>query len=105
MARTVGVGEITKEAEHLIRITRESLFAGMNKACVGNRLNDISSSIEQVIRAHRMGVVKELVGHGIGKQMHEPPDIPNFSFRGANPRLREGMVFALSLIHISSNTV
>ncbi|WP_066645854.1 type I methionyl aminopeptidase [Christensenella timonensis] len=95
MARTVGVGEITKEAEHLIKITRESFYAGMNKACVGNRLNDISSSIEQVIRAHRMGVVKELVGHGIGREMHEAPDIPNFSFKGANPRLREGMVFAI----------
>ena len=95
MARTVGVGEISKEAEKLIKVTRESFFAGMNKACVGNRLNDISSAIEQVIRAHGMGIVKELVGHGIGKEMHEPPDIPNFSFRGPNPRLRAGRVFAI----------
>ncbi|MEA4854350.1 MAG: type I methionyl aminopeptidase [Christensenella sp.] len=95
MARTLPVGEVSKEALHLIKITKESFFAGKNKACVGNRLNDISTAIEQVLRAHGMGVVKELVGHGIGREMHEAPDIPNFSFRGPNPRLRAGMVFAI----------
>ncbi|MEF9863396.1 MAG: type I methionyl aminopeptidase [Christensenellaceae bacterium] len=95
MARTVAVGEISEDAKKLIKVTQESFYAGMNKACIGNRLNDICSSIEQVIVAHDMSAVRELVGHGIGRDMHESPDIPNFSFRGANPRLMEGMVFAI----------
>ncbi len=97
MARTVGVGEISEEATKLIRVTKDSFYAGMNQAVPGNRLNDISSAIEKVILSQGMGVVRDLVGHGIGREMHESPEIPNFSFRGrvANPRLSAGMVFAI----------
>lgn len=95
MARTFPVGEISEEAERLIKITKESFYEGMEHARVGNRLNDISSNIEKVAVQNGYGIVRDLVGHGIGKKLHEPPDIPNFSFRGANPRLRAGMVFAI----------
>ncbi|MGI6152300.1 MAG: type I methionyl aminopeptidase [Christensenellaceae bacterium] len=95
MARTFPVGTISDQAEELIRITKECFYAGMEQARVGNRLNDISSNIEKAAIGNGYSVVRELVGHGIGKKLHEPPDIPNFSFRGANPRLRAGMVLAI----------
>lgn len=95
MARTVGVGHITATEQMLIDVTRESFFAGMREAKKGNRLKDISRAIEAVIRKNDMGIVKELVGHGIGRDMHEAPEIPNFTFRGPNPRLDVGMVLAI----------
>lgn len=95
MARTFPVGEVSEEAQQLIRITKESYYAGMEKACVGNRLLDVSSAIEKVAVSNGYGIVRDLVGHGIGKKLHEPPDVPNFAFRGANPRLRAGMVLAI----------
>lgn len=95
MARTVGVGDITSTEQNLIDVTRESFFAGMREAHKGNRLKDISRAIETVILKNDMGIVRELVGHGIGKEMHEAPEIPNFTFRGPNPRLEVGMVLAI----------
>lgn len=95
MARTVGVGDITATEQMLIDVTRESFFAGMREAKPGNRLKDISMAIEAVILKNDMGIVRELVGHGIGREMHEAPEIPNFTFRGPNPRLEVGMVLAI----------
>lgn len=95
MARTVAVGDITSTEQLLIDVTRESFFAGMREARAGNRLRDISRAIEAVIKGNDMGIVRELVGHGIGREMHESPEIPNFSFRGPNPRLDVGMVLAI----------
>ncbi|HBU12104.1 MAG TPA: type I methionyl aminopeptidase [Clostridiales bacterium] len=95
MARTVGVGEIAEEAKALIRVTKESFCAGMNQAVQGNRLRDISSAVEKVAKSHGYSVVRDLVGHGIGRSMHEQPDVPNFTFRGPNPRLLAGMVLAI----------
>ncbi len=95
MARTVGVGDITPTEQNLIDVTRESFFAGMQQAREGNRLKDISRAIEEVILKNDMGIVRELVGHGIGREMHEAPEIPNYTFRGPNPRLDVGMVLAI----------
>lgn len=95
MARTVAVGDITPTEQKLIDVTRESFFAGAKQAREGNRLKDISRAVEEVILANDMGIVRELVGHGIGREMHEAPEIPNYSFRGPNPRLEVGMVLAI----------
>ena len=95
MARTVAVGDITPTEQKLIDVTRESFFAGAKQAREGNRLKAISRAVEEVILANDMGIVRELVGHGIGREMHESPEIPNYTFRGPNPRLEVGMVLAI----------
>ncbi len=95
MARTVAVGDITPTEQKLIDVTRESFFAGAKQAREGKRLKDISRAVEEVILANDMGIVRELVGHGIGREMHESPEIPNYTFRGPNPRLEVGMVLAI----------
>lgn len=95
MVRTVAVGDITPTEQKLIDVTRESFFAGAKQAREGNRLKDISRAVEEVILANDMGIVRELVGHGIGREMHESPEIPNYTFRGPNPRLEVGMVLAI----------
>lgn len=106
MARTVGVGKISESAKKLIETTKNSFFAGMENAKEGNRLNDVSSNIEFVVRAAGYGIVKELVGHGIGRNLHEEPDIPNFSIRRRGPRLRKGMVLAIEpMVNIGSGDV
>lgn len=95
MARTVQIGRETPEVRRLIEVTRQSFFAGMEQAREGNRLKDISRAVQEVLDGAGMGIVRDLVGHGIGREMHEEPEIPNFVFRGPNPRLRVGMVLAI----------
>ncbi|MCK5533574.1 type I methionyl aminopeptidase [bacterium] len=95
MAFTVGVGQISKEAEKLIRITKESLYCGINKMCSGNRLSDISNAVQTKVEANSFSVVRDFVGHGIGIEMHEDPQIPNYGLPHRGPSLKEGMVFAL----------
>lgn len=95
MARTVQIGKKTPEAQNLIAVTRESFFAGMAQAVDGNRLRDIGTAVEAVLRKAGLGIVRDLVGHGIGRQLHEEPEVPNFRFHGPNPRLRNGMVLAI----------
>jgi methionyl aminopeptidase len=95
-AITVGVGEISEEAKRLMQVTRESLELAIEKARPGNRLFDICGTVERHVTAHGFSVVREFVGHGIGTQMHEEPQIPNYvDRRGENPRLKEGMVLAI----------
>ncbi len=95
-AITVSVSEISHEAEKLIRATEKSLYAGIEKALVGNRLSDVSMAIQNHVEANGFSVVRDFVGHGIGRNLHEDPQIPNFYSPSAyNPRLKEGMVFAL----------
>lgn len=95
MARTIQIGHSTPEVERLIAITRDSFYAGMEQARSGNRLRDISAAVEKVLTDAGLGIVRDLVGHGIGREMHEEPEVPNFTFRGPNPRLRTGMVLAI----------
>lgn len=94
-ARTFAVGEISEEAEQLINVTRECFFKGLAFAREGYRVGDISAAIEAHALAHGYGVVRELVGHGVGHQLHEPPDVPNYGKAGHGPRLLKGMTIAV----------
>ncbi|MBQ1400919.1 MAG: type I methionyl aminopeptidase [Firmicutes bacterium] len=94
-ARTYGVGDISDEARRLIDVTRDSFFAGLEYCKVGYRLTDISHAIQEVAEGAGYGVVREYVGHGVGREMHEDPQIPNYGKPGRGPRLAAGMVFAI----------
>ncbi|OGO77831.1 MAG: type I methionyl aminopeptidase [Clostridiales bacterium GWB2_37_7] len=94
-ARTHGIGEISSNAQKLIKVTQESFFAGIEYAREGNRLSDISHAIQSYVESHGYSVVRDLVGHGIGKKMHEDPQIPNYGAPGRGPRLAAGMALAI----------
>lgn len=94
-AVTVPVGKISAKAEKLINVTREALFEGIKKAKTGYKLYDISASIQSYVEKHGFSVVREYVGHGIGKKLHEEPLVPNFGKEGTGPDLKSGMVFAI----------
>jgi len=94
-AVTVGVGSITPEAEKLLETTEGSLMAGIQAAHAGARLGDISSVIQEYAESRGYAVVREYTGHGIGRNMHEDPQIPNFGIPGQGPLLKRGMTFAL----------
>lgn len=94
-ARTYGVGQISNEAQKLIHVTEESFFEGLKYCKAGNRLTDISSAIQKKAESEGFSVVRDLVGHGVGRAMHEEPQIPNYGEPGRGPRLAPGMVFAI----------
>ena len=94
-ARTHAVGEISKEAQKLIDVTRESFFEGIKYAKAGNHLFDISKAIQNYVESNGYSVVRDLVGHGIGSALHEDPQIPNFKQRGRGPKLVPGMTLAI----------
>jgi methionyl aminopeptidase len=94
-ALTVGIGEISREAKRLIETTRAALQAGVDMAYAGARLGDISAAIQQYAESRGYGVIREYTGHGIGREMHEEPQIPNFGQPGTGPLLRRGMTLAL----------
>ena len=95
-AVTVGIGEVSEETRRLMEVTRESLELAIEKARAGNRLFDICGTVERHVTANGFSIVREFVGHGIGSQMHEEPQIPNYVDRKSeNPRLKEGMVLAI----------
>lgn len=94
-ARTYGIGEISKEAKDLIRVTRECFFEGIKYAKVGNHLCDIAAAIDSHARKHGYGVVRDLCGHGIGTDLHEPPQIPNYKMDRKGVKLRAGMTLAI----------
>lgn len=95
-AITIGLDNISLQAQRLMKTTEESLYAGIEKARAGNRLSDISVAIQNHVESNGFSVVRDFVGHGIGRNLHEDPQIPNFYSPGTyNPRLEEGMVFAL----------
>lgn len=94
-ARTHAIGKISPQAEQLIRVTRECFFEGIKYARSGNHLNDISSAIQKYAESFGYGVVRDLVGHGIGSHLHEDPEVPNFSQDKRGIRLRPGMTLAI----------
>ena len=94
-AITVAAGEIDDEKKKLLQVTKAALDAGIAKAVVGNRLGDISHAIQTVVEAAGFSVVREFVGHGIGRDMHEDPQIPNFGKAGHGPKLKPGMTLAI----------
>ena len=94
-AFTVGVGEITPEARRLIDVTEESFYKGIRKAIAGNHLGDIGHAVQAHAESFGYGVVRDLTGHGIGRDMHEDPSVPNFGRPGHGTRLRAGMTLAI----------
>ena len=94
-ARTYGVGAISPEAEQLIRVTRECFFEGIKFAKAGNHLNDISTAVQAHAEKFGYGVVRDLVGHGIGEHLHEEPEVPNFAQKRKGIRLVPGMTLAV----------
>lgn len=94
-ARTFFVGTVAPEVQKLVRVTRECFYEGLKMARANNRLGDISAAIQAHAEAHGYGVVRELVGHGIGRQMHEAPDVPNYGSPGHGIRLKPGMTLAI----------
>lgn len=94
-AVTVGVGTIPPRAAELLRVTQEALYKGIEQAVVGNRLSDISHAIQRHAEGAGFSVVRDFVGHGIGRQLHEEPQIPNYGEPGQGPRLQVGMVLAI----------
>lgn len=94
-ATTLPVGEVDEEAERLLRVTQESLAAGIAQARVGNHVGDIGHAVQRVAEGAGYGVVRELVGHGIGARFHEEPQIPNYGAPKRGPRLLEGMTLAI----------
>jgi methionyl aminopeptidase len=94
-ARTFPVGTISPQAKKLIEVTKESLDAGISQAVPGNHLSDISAAVQKVVEEGGFSVVRDFVGHGIGRNLHEAPQIPNFGRRGKGPVLQEGMTLAI----------
>lgn len=94
-ARTFPVGTISKQARNLIDVTRKSLEAGISQAVPGNRVSDISAAVQKVVESAGFSVVRDFVGHGVGKSLHEGPQIANFGKRGKGPVIQEGMTFAI----------
>lgn len=94
-ARTYAVGEVSSEAQKLMDVTKQSFFEGIKMAKAGNHLFDISNAIDAYIRPYGYGIVRDLVGHGIGTHLHEEPEIPNFAQRRRGLRLQPGMTLAI----------
>ncbi len=94
-AYTFAVGNVSPEVKKLIQVTKESLYIGIEQMVSGNRIGDISYAIQQHAEKNGYGVVRELVGHGLGKNLHEEPEVPNYGKRGQGPKITEGMVLAI----------
>lgn len=94
-AYTFAVGEVSDEVKRLLEVTKESLYLGIQQATEGNRIGDIASAIQTHCEDNGYGVVRELVGHGLGKSMHEKPEVPNYGRKGSGKRLKEGLVIAI----------
>lgn len=94
-AMTYPVGTISSEAMKLLTVTRESLYKAIERGVPGNRLQDISGAVQDHVESNGFSVVRDFVGHGVGRNMHEPPQIPNYRLPGWNPRLEAGMTLAL----------
>ena len=105
-ARTFAVGNISEEAQKLIEVTKESFFKGLEASKVGNNLTDISNEIQKYIEASGFSVVRDFVGHGIGKDLHEDPEVPNFGRPGRGPKLVTGMALAIEpMVNVGSHRV
>lgn len=105
-ARTFAVGNISEEAQKLIEVTKESFFKGLEAVKVGNNLTDISNEIQKYIEASGFSVVRDFVGHGIGKDLHEDPEVPNFGRPGRGPKLVTGMALAIEpMVNVGSHRV
>jgi methionyl aminopeptidase len=105
-AYTFCVGEVAEDVKKLLRTTKESLYLGIEKAVEGNRIGDIGDAVQTYCEKHGYSVVRELVGHGIGRKMHEAPEVPNYGKRGTGPLLKKGMCIAIEpMINMGSKNV
>ncbi|MBQ1229579.1 MAG: type I methionyl aminopeptidase [Clostridia bacterium] len=105
-ARTIPVGQVSDEAKKLIQVTRDSFWAGIDAVRVGNRLGDVGSAIDTVVRKNGFSTVRQYVGHGIGEAMHEAPDVPNYGTPGRGTRLCAGMTLAIEpMVNIGTHEV
>jgi len=94
-AYTFTVGEVKQEVLELLQRTKESLYLGIRQAVAGNRVGDIGYAVQSYVESFGYSVVRDLVGHGVGRQLHEKPEVPNFGRRGTGPKLKKGMVIAI----------
>ena len=94
-AWTYAVGEISDDKKYIMEHTEKALYEGLKQVKPGNHICDISSAVEEYANKYHLGVVKELCGHGIGREMHEDPEVPNYGAKGTGPKLREGMVICI----------
>ncbi len=94
-AYTYGIGELKSDYQKLLDVTKESLYLGINQALVGNRIGDISYAIQHHAELNGFSVVRELIGHGVGKHLHEKPEVPNYGKRGRGVKIQEGLVIAI----------
>lgn len=105
-AVTVAVGRIPEKVERLVRVTEEALYRGIAQAVVGNRLTDISHAVQRHVEPEGYSVVTEFVGHGVGRQLHEEPQVPNYGRPGQGPRLQSGMVLAIEpMVNVGGSAV
>jgi len=105
-ARTIIVGDVPAEVRKLVDITRECLYAGIDQARAGNRIHDVSRAVYEHAKKYGFGVVRDYCGHGVGFSQHEDPQIPNYISRGANPRIKPGMVLAIEpMINMGTGNV
>ena len=103
---TFCVGNVAEEVLQLLRTTKESLYVGIEHAVPGNRIGDISNAIQQYCERRNYGVVREMCGHGVGRKLHEDPEVPNFGRRGTGPLLRNGMTIAIEpMINMGSKNI
>lgn len=94
-AYTYGIGNVAAEVQKLMQVTKESLYLGLNQAQAGKRVGDVGNAVQVYTESLGYGVVRELVGHGVGKSLHESPEVPNYGRRGDGAKLKEGMVIAI----------
>lgn len=94
-AYTFGVGNITEEAQLLLDVTKESMYKGIEQAVAGKRVGDIGAAIQEHVSKYRFGIVRELVGHGVGLHLHEKPEVPNYGKRGSGAKLESGLVICI----------
>jgi methionyl aminopeptidase len=94
-AWSYAVGNISEENEHLLKVTKEALYKGIEAAVPGNRIGDIGHAIQQYVESEGLSVVRDFIGHGIGAVIHEKPDVPHYGLPGKGPRIKEGMVFTI----------
>ncbi|RLD98426.1 MAG: type I methionyl aminopeptidase, partial [Aquificota bacterium] len=94
-ATTVAVGEVEDRVKELLKVAEEALYRGIEAARVGNRVGDISFAVQSYVESHGFSVIREFVGHGVGKRIHEEPPVPNFGEPGRGPLLKEGMTIAI----------
>jgi methionyl aminopeptidase len=105
-AISLPIGKITKEADQLLKVTKECLYLGIEKATRGNRISDISKAIYNHAKKYNYGIVREFCGHALGFSLHEEPQIPNYLSRGPNPRLKKGMVLAIEpMINLGTDDI